>query len=470
MDACDGGIVQNYIMKPKGKAPSIATLSGFPEWLPQQQIVQEQFVARIRKHFELAGFTPLQSRSVEPLDVLLSKGETDKEIYVLRRIHADEQGSDSGLGLHFDLTVPFARFVSEREGMLTFPLKRYQIQPAWRGERPQEGRYREFIQADADIVGMGSLPLQHDVELPGLLIEILDAFPMPKVTILINNRKVMDGFFKALGIVDAAETLRIVDKLAKIGEEKVAQILQRTLSESQTQAILKLCHIQSDDCSFVDEVRALGVSSPILDEGLTELAAVVEGNSHLRRGAIRADLRIARGFDYYTGTVYEGLMEGFESIGAVCSGGRYENLVSEASAGKKNYPGIGVSIGVTRILGLLMGRGHLVASRSTPTCVLVALNNAESRPASVAVARALRSRQIPAEVFDEPRKFGDQIKYATKKGIPYVWFCDVDGSGRHEVRDLSESSQSEADPASWLPKPELLEPTIIYTPPEQSSP
>src|SRR5262245_5332094 len=175
-------------MKPKEKAPPIATLSGFPEWLPQQQIVQDQLIERIRTHFELSGFTPLQSRSVEPLDVLLSKGETDKEIYVLKRIHADEQGSDSGLGLQFDLTVPFSRFVSEREGSLTFPLKRYQIQPAWRGERPQEGRYREFIQADADIVGMGSLPLQHDIELPGLLIEILDSFPMPKVTILINNR------------------------------------------------------------------------------------------------------------------------------------------------------------------------------------------------------------------------------------------------------------------------------------------
>ena len=164
----------------KKKSQAIASLSGFPEWLPEQQIVEDQFVQRIRDYYELAGFTSMRSRSVEPLDVLLSKGETDKEIYVLKRIHADDDSKPAKFGLHFDLTVPFARFVTEREQALVFPLKRYQIQSAWRGERPQEGRYREFIQADADVVCRGSLPLQYDIDLPGMLIDILDGFPIPK--------------------------------------------------------------------------------------------------------------------------------------------------------------------------------------------------------------------------------------------------------------------------------------------------
>ncbi len=450
--------------KPK-QLLKIASLSGYPEWLPEQQLVQERFIQVIRNTFELAGYAPMRCRSVEPLDTLLKKGETDKEIYVVRRIHADDESSPSKLGLHFDLTVPFARFVSERLSSLTFPLKRYQIQEAWRGERPQEGRYREFMQADADVVGRGSLSLDHDIELPGLLIEILDGLPIPQVTILVNNRKAMDGFLQALEVKDIADTLRKVDKIAKIGEHKVAELLQSDLSEKQTRAVLEFCQIRATDHSFVDRVRDLGVHSPTLDQGLEELTAVVDGNQHIRPGALCVDFRIARGFDYYTGTVYEGLMQGFEHIGAVCSGGRYDDLVTQGSNSSEKYPGIGVSIGITRILGVLMGRGHLVASRATPTCVLVALNDREHRPAANAVARRLRSRHIPAEVFDEPLKYGEQIRYAIKKGIPYVWFHNVDGNARHEVRDLETGQQQEEDLEAWVPRSELLHPGIIYTPP-----
>ena len=445
----------------KNKPKSIASLSGFPEWLPEQQIVEDQFIQRIRDYYELAGFSPMRNRSVEPLDVLLSKGETDKEIYVLKRIHGDDDAKPAKFGLHFDLTVPFARFVTEREQSLVFPLKRYQIQSAWRGERPQEGRYREFIQADADVVCRGNLPLQYDIELPGMLIDILDGFPLPRVCVRVNNRKVMDGFFQALEIPDSTNTMRLVDKLPKLGKEKTQQLLQEDIGQVKAEMVLKLCQINSSDTSFVDEVKQLRVSSETLEEGLEELSAVVAGNQHKRAGSIVADLSIARGFDYYTGTVYEGFMEGFEHIGAVCSGGRYNDLVAQSSKGKLSLPGIGVSIGVTRILGLLMGRGLLRASRSTPSCVLVALKDQASRGDAVSVAASLRSRGIPCEVFDEPKKFGEQIRYANRKGIPYVWFYGADDQRGHEVRDLAAGDQSQVDPATWTPDPQHLHPTVM---------
>ena len=381
---------------------------------------------------------------------------------MLKRIH-DEDSKPAKFGLHFDLTVPFARYVTEREQALVFPLKRYQIQSAWRGERPQEGRYREFVQADADVVCRGSLPLQYDIDLPGMLIDILDGFPIPKICIHVNNRKVMDGFFQALELEDTTSTMRLVDKLPKLGTEKTRELLAAEIGPEKADLVLQLCQIKTHDTSFVDQVSGLGVSSPALQEGLEELQAVIAGNQNRRTGAICADLSIARGFDYYTGTVYEGFMEGFENIGAVCSGGRYNDLVSQSSKGKLSLPGIGVSIGVTRILGLLMGRGLLRASRSTPSCVLVALNDEDSMPVAVAVAASLRTRGIACEVFDEPKKFGEQIRYANRKGIPYVWFCNDDG--RNEVRDLAAGEQVEVSLDDWAPSPEQLVPRVLRVEP-----
>ena len=442
-----------------------ASISGFLEWLPEQQLVEDHVIATIRGHFERAGFAPLRCRSIEPLDVLLKKGETDKEIYAVSRRTGEGEvgGSESGdkWGLHFDLTVPFARFVGERMQSLTFPFRRYQIQPAWRGERPQEGRYREFVQADVDVVARGTLPLAADVEVVGLLLDTLADLPIPKVTLLLNNRKVMDGFFGGLGIADSADTLRKVDKLAKIGREKVAGLLRETLDERQTASVLSFVEISAADESFVERIRALGAASPLLDEGIAELLAVFRANAQPGDDRLRVDLRIARGFDYYTGTVCEGMMAGFESVGAVCSGGRYDNLVSQGAGLRETYPGVGVSIGVSRILGLLIGRGLLVASRQTPTCVLVAVNTAEHTTAATGIARALRGRGIAAEVFGQPVKFGKQIEYAQKKGIPYVWFHDAAGDGKHEVRDLARSSQTAVDLATWSPDPELLRPGIV---------
>jgi histidyl-tRNA synthetase len=270
----------------------------------------------------------------------------------------------------------------------------------------------------------------------------------------------MEGFCEGLGIMNVPPVLRTIDKLAKVGEQKVAELLRQALDERQTSAVLEICRIQANDESFVKQVKSIGVVSPKLDEGLAELVGVLHGNSHLRAGAIQVNLRIARGFDYYTGTVYEGLMEGFESMGAVCSGGRYDDLVTLETRAKEKHPGVGISIGISRILGLWMGRGRLVASRSSPSCVLVALNSEDHYPRASAIARALRGRGIPTEVFQHPSKYSQQIRYAVRKRIPYVWFHDTE-SGRHEVRDLASGTQSECDLETWAPAAELLHPQVL---------
>jgi histidyl-tRNA synthetase len=421
-------------------------LSGFPEWLPAQRIVEQQLVDRIRRRFELHGFAPLETRAVEPMDQLLRKGDTSKEVYVLRRLQADPEASDaeaSALGLHFDLTVPFARYVLENAGKLQFPFRRYQIQKAWRGERPQEGRYREFRQADIDVVGRDTLPLHHDVEIVVAAADALAGLPIPPVRIRTNNRKVCEGFYRGIGIADPAAALRAVDKLDKLGPDGVTALLAETAgaTDAQAKACLALGEITTGDASFVDRVRALGVSDPLLDEGLAELVTVVEAASGHTPGVVVADLSIARGLDYYTGTVYEVAMPGFGlSIGA---GGRYDNL---ASAGTDRFPGVGISLGVTRLLGPLFGRDALTASRPVPTCVLVAVPDEASRPAADRVAAALRRRDIATEVSPSAAKYGKQIRYAQRRGIPYVWFPETG-----EIKDIRSGEQVAADPAHWEP-------------------
>ncbi|GAA0899574.1 histidine--tRNA ligase [Virgisporangium ochraceum] len=373
-------------------------LSGFPEWLPGEQFVENTFVERVRRVFELHGFAPVETRAVEPLDQLLRKGETSKEVYTLRRLQAAPEGDEKeNLGLHFDLTVPFARYVLENAGRLHFPFRRYQIQKVWRGERPQEGRYREFRQADIDIVDRDSLALHYDYEVPVVAAEALAALPIPQVTVHTSNRKLAQGFYQGLEIADPPAVLRVVDKLDKIGPEKVATELRDTLglSDAQATACLSLAGIATPDPSFAERVRALGVKSDLLDEGLHELTVVMEAANGLVPGLLLADLSIARGLDYYTGTVYEAKMRGFEKAGAVGAGGRYDNL---AESGSDRFPGVGISLGITRILGLLFGAGALAASRQVPACVLVAVTSEETRAASDSVAAALRRRGIATEV------------------------------------------------------------------------
>jgi histidyl-tRNA synthetase len=437
----------------------IAPLSGFPEWLPAERIVEQHVLDTLRTVYELHGFSSLETRAVEPLDQLLRKGEIDKEVYVLRRLQAEEGEGDKSLGLHFDLTVPFARYVLERAGHLEFPFRRYQIQKVWRGERPQEGRYREFTQADIDIVDRDELAFHHEVDLPLVVLEAFAALPFPAATMHVNNRKLAEGFYRGVGADDPALVLRAVDKLDKIGPEKVrAQLLELGLSDAGAAACLALAEIASPDTSFAERVVALGVTDPLLDSGLEELVRVIEAAHAAAPGRLVADLRIARGLDYYTGTVYETVLHGHEDLGSVCSGGRYDALASD---GKTSYPGVGVSIGVSRILGRLLKTGAVVASRSVPTAVLVAVNDEAERTASNQVAASLRARGIPTEVAPSAAKFGRQIKHADRRGIPFVWFLGEEG---HSVKDLRSGDQVAADPAAWNPPPTDLHAQIQETP------
>ncbi|HEV7961369.1 MAG TPA: histidine--tRNA ligase [Actinoplanes sp.] len=434
-------------------------ISGFPEWLPPQRMIEQYVIEKIRTTFELYGFAPLETRAVEPLDQLLRKGETSKEVYLLRRLQEEAESlADDQLGLHFDLTVPLARYVLENSGKLPFPFRRYQIQKVWRGERPQEGRYREFIQADIDVVDRDTLPFHYDTEMPLVIGDAFAALPIPPARIQVNNRKVCEGFYRGLGLTDTDQVLRTVDKLDKIGPGKVAALLVETAgaTDAQAAACLELASISADDGSFVDAVHALGVDDPLLDEGLAELLQVVETAAEHAPGLVTAELKIARGLDYYTGTVYETQLRGYERFGSICSGGRYDNL---ASSGNERFPGVGISIGLSRMLGLLFGHDALGVSRSVPTCVLVALPAEESRADSDRIAGALRRRGIATEVAPTAAKFGKQIRFAERRGVPWVWFPGVDGAP-DEVKDIRSGLQVEADAATWEPPAEDRYPVI----------
>ncbi|SDN53815.1 histidyl-tRNA synthetase [Actinomyces ruminicola] len=439
-----------------------SSLSGFPEWLPAARIVEEHFIDTLRRTFELHGFCGIETRAVEPLSELTRKGETSKEVYLLSRLQADpgEETTDPArqLGLHFDLTVPFARYVLDNAGTLHFPFKRYQIQKVWRGERPQEGRFREFIQADIDVVGDGALPLYHDVEMPLVMHEALSALPIPAVTIHVSNRKVAQGFYQALGIREEQlpEVLRVVDKLDKIGAGRVATELVDVVgvTPAQAEAALRLAEISGADPEQVraDVLAALSGAAPteLLLQGLDELSELLRSAGRRRPGAIVADLKIARGLDYYTGTVYESFMAGHEDLGSVCSGGRYDSLASD---GKRTFPGVGISIGLSRLLARVIGSGMLEVTRAVPTAVLVAVTDEAHRGASDSIADALRSRGIAADVSPTAAKYGKQIRFADRRGIPYVWFPGADGEP-DSVKDIRSGEQVRSDAATWIPSDE----------------
>ena len=435
-------------------------LSGFPELLPSQRAAELAVLDSLRATFELHGFGSIETRSVESLDQLLRKGETSKEVYVLRRLQADAADADTGWGLHFDLTVPLARYVLEHAGKLEFPLRRYQIQKCWRGERPQEGRYREFTQADIDVIGRDELGFDADVEVTEVMAEALSRLPLPPVTLQVNNRKLIEGFYLGIGAEDPATVIRAVDKLDKIGAEGVRRSLRDSagLDAAQVGQCLALAEISSADASFTDAVLALGVHHPLLDEGLDELVRVLEGAAHARseRFAVVADLKVARGLDYYMGTVFEGRMATHGDV-SICAGGRYDALASD---GRTTFPGVGISLGVTRVLAPLMARGLIDADRSVPSCVLVALPTEDDRDAARAVARALRSRGIATEVAPSAARFGRQIRHADRRGIPFVWFPGSGASG-DQVKDIRSGEQVDADASVWQPPVDDLRPRLV---------
>ena len=466
-------------------------LSGFPEWLPAGRTVEQHIVDALRRTFELHGFAGIETRAVEPLDQLLRKGETSKEVYVLRRLQEEATAaaagaqaedasppaeSDHRLGLHFDLTVPFARYVLENAGHLAFPFKRYQIQKVWRGERPQDGRFREFVQADIDVVGAGDLPYHYEVELPLVIAEALGSLAsigVPPVRILVNNRKVAEGFYRGLGLTDIDAVLRSIDKLDKIGADDVAALLvaETSASPAQAAACLELAAISGSDSTVIDCVRELAtrhaIVSELLETGLDELAALVTAAAERAPGVVVADLKIARGLDYYTGSVYETVLVGHEQLGSICSGGRYDTLATD---GTTTYPGVGLSIGVSRLVSRLLGAELVKVSRSVPSAVVVAVTSEATRALSDRIAAALRARGIPVEVAPTAAKFGKQIKYADRRGVPFVWFPGsaagtsddgaVEVAKPDQVKDIRSGAQVEADAALWTPPAEDLWPRV----------
>ena len=468
------------------------SVSGFPEMLPDQRAVEAAVTASLRATFELHGFCGIETRAVEPLEVLLAKGEIDHEVYVLQRLRGQDGAGEAGaaaggaaaggarergaLALHYDLTVPFARYVAENAAHLHFPLRRHQVQKVWRGERPQEGRFREFVQADIDVVDRDVLAPHHDVEMAVVMAQAMAALPLPRARVRVNNRRLVEGFHRGLGADDAgvAAVLRAVDKLDKVGPEQVRAALAATAGYDarQADAALALAAVGGTAAQVTAGVRALGVDHPLLESGLAELLAVLEGTAHVEtttggRVAVVADCSIARGLDYYTGTVYETTLAGFEALGSVCSGGRYDALATD---GRTTYPGVGISLGLTRLLSALIGAGALAMTRPVPAAVLVAVVDEDERAASDAVATALRARGVPVEVAPGAARFGKQIRHADRRGIPFVWFParpgpgEGDGAGAgvgHQVKDIRSGEQVDADPASWSPPREDLHPRLV---------
>lgn len=432
------------------------SISGFPELLPADRAVEARVEDRLRATFELHGFAGIQTRSVEPLSALEKKGETSKEVYVLQRLQAARGGTpvalrSDTLGLHFDLTVPLARYVLAHSNDLTFPFRRYQIQKVWRGERPQEGRFREFTQADIDIVGQGDLGLHHEIEAAEVMLDALAALGFGPVLMEINNRKLLQGIASQVGVDRFEDVLRALDKIDKIGSTGVREELSAGgVDAERANALLSAAQITAESGQELrDAITGLnlpGAAGPLLLEGLDELAQVLDALIAFAPGQVRASLRISRGLDYYTGTVYETVVPGHERFGSICSGGRYDQLVAD---GRRVFPGVGLSIGVTRLVALLLSEGMLEGGSPSPALVFIAVTSEDERDRSVAVARSLRARGIPCEVSPNARKFGQQIRLAEKRGIRYVWFPGE--ADTQSVKDIVSGEQVEADPHTWTP-------------------
>lgn len=444
-------------------------ISGFPEWLPEERLVEQYVLDTLRSVFEKHGFSNIETRGVEPLSELESKGETSKQVYLLSPLQTVRAAASEGnvtampdqdsLGLHFDLTVPLARYVLQNQNQLNFPFRRYQIQKVWRGERPQAGRFREFTQADIDIIGAQTLGFHHEVEAARVMLEALGAIGIPPVLMEINNRRLLQGLVEAAGVEDFDAALRALDKLDKIGADGVKAELQAGgVSGEQADKVLAIASISAlDATSLRHQVEALGLTSELADQGLDELSSLLAGASKSAPGQVRASLRIARGLDYYTGSVYETVIEGFENYGSICSGGRYDTLVSE---GRRTYPGVGLSVGVSRLMSIILDRNLLTVSRPTPTAVLVAVNSEEDRDASDEIASKLRRRGISTEVAPKALRFGKQIETAQKRGIPFVWFPSTD-DGADQVKDIRSADQSDADADTWMPPLIDLNPVVL---------
>ena len=419
--------------------PRIPT--GFMELLPQDQILFNRMYDTIRRVYERFGFLPLDTTTIELSEVLLAKagGETEKQIYRFTK-------GDHDLALRFDLTVPLARYVSQHQQELVFPFKRYQMSKVFRGERPQKGRFREFYQCDIDIIGQDELSLFYDAEMPVVIYHVFKELDLAAFTIRLNNRKVLGGFFKGIGLEDkTTDVLRIIDKLEKIGRENVtAELLDDGISEENIDKIFRLVSIKGSNDEILEQLKGLGIEDETFKEGVSELDQVVSNMRLLGMPEenFEIDLTIARGLDYYTGTVSESRLNDYPQFGSVCSGGRYENLTGFYS--KTKMPGIGISIGLTRMFSQLKEAGLLKADTKTLVKALVVPMSSDQMKEALQTASVLRQAQIPTDVYYQQKGMKQKMKYASRLGIPYVVLIGEDEAkqGKVAVKDMTESTQT----------------------------
>lgn len=417
--------------------PSI--LPGFMELLPADQILFNKMKDTIRKNYEKFGFIPLDTPVIEKAEVLLAKGggETEKQIYRFNK-------GDNDLALRFDLTVPLARYVAQHFGELTFPFRRYHISKVFRGERNQRGRFREFYQCDIDIIGNGKLSIINDAEIPAVIYSTFKELNFGEFTIRMNNRKVLNGFFEELGIEDKAEVLRIIDKLEKIGMDAVKKELEGLgITAEAINKIVDFIQIQGSCQEKIEALKQLNIQSELFNQGIEELSQVVHyiSNFNVPEKNYMIDLTIARGLDYYTGTVYETVLNDYPSIGSVCSGGRYDNLAEFYT--NQKLPGVGISIGLSRLFFQLK-EANLIATAGNSTLSQVLLIPMYGcTEYTINLANKLREKDIVCELYLEEGKLGKKFNYADKLGIPYAAVIGTDEMEQQQItlKDLKTGEQ-----------------------------
>ncbi len=415
-------------------------MPGFMELLPEDQIAFNRMFDTIRRVYERYGFLPLDTATIELSEVLLAKagGETEKQIYRFQK-------GDTDMALRFDLTVPLARYVAQHAGELAFPFKRYQMSKVFRGERPQKGRFREFYQCDIDVIGVDSLDIVYDAEMPAVIYNVFKELAFGAFTIRMNNRKVLNGFFSALGYADKiGDILRTIDKLEKIGREAVEKELgEFGVAEADIAKILSFLAIRGENDAVIEALRAQDVDNELYRAGVEELATVV---AYLRRfgveeSAFIIDLTIARGLDYYTGTVFETMLNDYPSMGSICSGGRYDSLAGYYTDQK--LPGIGISIGLTRLFYQLKENGLVPPSQaSLARCLVIPMGEAQM-DAALAAATTIRGAGIPADVYYQSKGMKQKMKYAAKIGVPYAAIIGEDeaNAGTVMLKDMNTGEQ-----------------------------
>ena len=405
------------------------TLPGFMELLPNEQIVFNEIKEKIQKSYERFGFLPLDTPIIEDANVLLAKagGETEKQIYRFNK-------GENDLALRFDLTVPLAKYVSEYYGQLSFPFKRYQIGKVYRGEKAQAGRYREFYQCDVDIIGDGELNIIHDAEIPSIIYTTFKELGFEKFTIHINNRKILNGILDEIGSTEkATEILRIIDKIEKIGAEKVKEELKELgLQDKEIETIMNFIEIKGSNSEKINTLKSLEINSEIFKKGLEELEQVINYIKVLGvpENNFEIDLTIARGLDYYTGTVYETFLDDYKKLGSVCSGGRYENLAEYYT--DKKLPGVGISIGLSRFFYQASKEGLFNSEKKSISKVLV-IPMTENLEKCMEIATTLRKEKINTEIYLADKKIKAKFKYADKLNIPYTIVIGDDEIANNKV-------------------------------------